>query len=101
MKNFLLFMLLACFTVVFTQTASADGNDYFYRYYNYRYQPRVIGFQPIITWLPQGTGLSVNSPYVYSYGGQRHVRFGVNYGFYNIPQVNTFNLYNGQYRRVR
>jgi hypothetical protein len=45
-------------------------------------------------WLPQGTTLNVGPVYVDPY--RRHVRMGINYGFYHIPQVQTFNFYNGQ-----
>lgn len=57
-------------------------------------QQRVIGYQPHVVWLPQGTSLTINNPQVYySRSGQRYVRFGVNASFYHIPQVNTFQYY--------
>ena len=55
---------------------------------------RVIGYQPHITWIPQGVALNVNRVYVNPY--RRTVTIGVNAQFYHIPQVRTFNFYNGR-----
>jgi len=54
-------------------------------------QRRVVGYQPHVVWLPQGTTLNVNNVYVDPY--RRTVTVGVNTGFYHIPQVRTFNYY--------
>ena len=55
---------------------------------------RVVGYQPHIVWIPQGTTLNVNNVYVDPY--KRTVTVGVNAGFYHIPQVRTFNYYGVQ-----
>lgn len=55
---------------------------------------RVIGYRPHISWLPQGTTLNVNGVYVDPY--RRSVTIGINAQFYHIPQVRTYNFYNGQ-----
>lgn len=57
-------------------------------------QQRVIGYQPHVVWLPQGTSLNVNNVYVDPY--RRTVTMGINAQFYHIPKVRTFNFYNGQ-----
>lgn len=62
----------------------------------FQYQPRVY-YYPNIVWLPQGTTLSVGGVRCDPY--RRNVTFGINYGFYSIPQVQTFNFYTGQYGR--
>lgn len=61
--------------------------------YNYRYNPPRVYYQPHVIWIPQGTSLNVNGVYVDPY--RRNVTMGINYGFYNIPRVQTFNFYNG------
>lgn len=65
--------------------------------HNYRYNPPRVYYQPHIIWLPQGATLNVNGAYVDPY--RRNVTIGINYGFYNIPQVNTFNFSNGWFRQ--
>ena len=57
-------------------------------------QQRVIGYQPHIIWLPQGTTLNINRAYVDPY--RRTVTIGINAQFYHIPQVKTFNYYGPQ-----
>lgn len=56
-------------------------------------QRRVVGYQPHVVWLPQGTTLNINGAYVDPY--RRTVTVGVNAQFYSIPRVTTFNYYNG------
>ena len=56
--------------------------------YRYGGQARIY-YQPQVFWFPQGTYYGVGgyyNPY------NRSVQFGVNSGFYNIPQVNSFNF---------
>ena len=61
--------------------------------WGYNYRQRVVGYQPHVVWLPQGTTLNINGAYVDPY--RRTVTIGVNAQFYHIPQVRTFNFYNG------
>mgnify|MGYP000017284084 FL=1 len=61
--------------------------------WGYSYRQRVVGYQPHVVWLPQGTTLNINGAYVDPY--RRTVTVGVNAQFYHIPRVNTFNFYNG------
>ena len=56
-------------------------------------QRKVVGYQPHVVWLPQGTTLNINGAYVDPY--RRTVTVGVNAQFYSIPRVTTFNYYNG------
>jgi len=57
-------------------------------------QRRIIGYQPNITWLPQGTTLNVNRVHIDPH--RRIVTMGINAQFYHIPQVRTFNFYGSQ-----
>jgi len=57
-------------------------------------QRRVVGYQPHVVWLPQGTTLNVNNVYVDPY--RRTVTMGLNVQFYHVPQVRTFNYYGPQ-----
>ncbi len=57
-------------------------------------QRRVVGYQPHVVWLPQGTSLNVNNVYVDPY--RRTVTMGLNAQFYHVPQVRTFNYYGPQ-----
>ncbi len=57
-------------------------------------QRRVVGYQPHVVWLPQGTSLNVNNVYVDPY--RRTVTMGLNIQFYHVPQVRTFNYYGVQ-----
>ncbi len=84
MKNLIAgLIVLFCFCAV-SNTASAQWPWY---------QRRVVGYQPHVVWLPQGTTLNINGAYVDPY--RRTVTVGVNAQFYSIPQVTTFNYYNG------
>lgn len=56
--------------------------------------PRVVGYQPQIIWLPQGTYFGVGNVYVSP--NRRYVRMGINVGFSSIPRVDTFNFVTGQ-----
>lgn len=110
MKNFLI-LLVIIGAFMFAGEAYAQhpnrgwNNRPNYNYYNpygYSYYGRpVVGYRPVITWLPSGTSLSIGNPQVYTYGGRRYVRFGVNAGFYNVQRVDTFNFVTGEYRRGR
>jgi hypothetical protein len=99
--------MLAAFTFVSEAKAQHPNRGWnnrpnFNQYYGYGYyRPPVVGYRPVITWLPSGASLNVNNPQVYSYGGRRYVRFGINAGFYNVQRVDTFNFYTGEYRRGR
>lgn len=92
MKNLIAGLVAAFSFCIMCDTTSAqwpNNNQAQYPRYS-----RVIGYQPHVVWLPQGTSLTVNNPQVYySKSGQRYVRFGVNASFYHIPQVNTFQYY--------
>jgi hypothetical protein len=106
MRNFLiLIVMLGAF--MFASQANAQhpnhgwNNGFNNPYYEYYYRPPVVGYRPVITWLPSGTSLSIGNPQVYTYGGRRYVRFGVNAGFYNVQRVDTFNFVTGEYRRGR
>ncbi len=57
---------------------------------------RVVGYRPVITWLPEGTSLGVGavvSP------DRRYVRINAAPFFSHIPQVDTFNFATGQTTR--
>jgi hypothetical protein len=60
-------------------------------YYNYNYQPRVVGYAPIVQWIPQGTYLNVGPVVVDK--ERRRVIMGINTGFYGINGVDTYYLY--------
>lgn len=83
-----------------------NGQDLYYNYggnpycppQNYRnvyrydyYQPRVVGYMPIVQWIPQGTFLNVGPVVVDKQ--RRRVIMGVNAGFYGINGVDTYYLY--------
>ena len=92
MRNLIAGLVAAFSFCIMCDTTSAqwpnNGQAQYPRY------GRVIGYQPHVVWLPQGTSLTVNNPQVYySRSGKRYVRFGVNASFYHIPQVNTFQYY--------
>lgn len=98
MRNFLiLIVMLGAF--MFASQANAQhpqngwNNNQFNRPYygRYYYRPPIVGYRPVITWLPSGTSLNVYNPQVYTYGGRRYVRFGINAGFYDVRRVDTFN----------
>jgi hypothetical protein len=95
MKNLivLLFMVLIFCVTCGKTNAHWPWSTHSHPHIQYTYQPRVY-YQPHIVWLPQGTTLNVGPVYVDPY--RRNVRIGINYGFYSIPQVQTFNFYNGQ-----
>tara|TARA_Y100000385_G_scaffold282325_1_gene336572 strand:- start:288 stop:587 length:300 start_codon:yes stop_codon:yes gene_type:complete len=57
-------------------------------------QPRIVGYQPHVVWLPQGTTLNVNNVYVDPY--RRTVTVGINAQFYHVPQVRVFNYHGPQ-----
>ena len=61
--------------------------------WGYNYRQRVVGYQPHVVWLPQGTTLNINGAHVDPYS--RIVTIGVNVQFYHVPQVRIFNYYNG------
>ena len=85
MKNLIAGLVVAFYFCIICDTTSAQWP------WN---QQRVIGYQPHVVWLPQGTSLNVNNVYVDPY--RRTVTMGINAQFYHIPQVRTFNFYNGQ-----
>ena len=61
----------------------------------YNYGNRIVGYQPIITWLPQGVSLgtsAVISP------DRRYVRIGVSPMFSTVGPVQTYNFSMGQSR---
>jgi hypothetical protein len=58
--------------------------------YRYDYQPRVVGYAPIIQWIPQGTFLNVGPVVVDKQ--RRRVIMGINAGFYSINGVDTYYL---------
>lgn len=62
-------------------------NVYRYDYY----QPRVVGYAPIVQWIPQGTYLNVGPAIVTP--DRRRVILGINTGFYSINGVDTYYLY--------
>jgi hypothetical protein len=64
----------------------------------YPYYPRVVGYQPNITWLP--TGATLNAAAVVSPDG-RHVRVNAQPFFSHVPAVHTYNLRTGETRRIR
>ena len=95
MKNLIILLFVVLSFCVVCDTTNADwpwqNNQ---QTYSYRYNPPRVYYQPHIIWLPQGTTLNVGPVYVDPY--RRHVRMGINYGFYHIPRVQTFNIYTGQ-----
>ena len=91
---------------VFCLMASCvNAQDLYYNYggiynppQNYRnvyrydyYQPRVVGYMPIVQWIPQGTYLNVGPVVVDKQ--RRRVIMGINAGFYSINGVDTYYLY--------
>ena len=95
MKNLIAFLVIGIASLCFCDTVDAHWPWQNHQHpHNYRYNPPVVYYQPQVVWLPQGTTLNVGPVYVDPY--RRHVRMGINYGFYHIPQVQTFNFYNGQ-----
>jgi hypothetical protein len=74
----------------------------FYPYSPYAYPPvyfppPVIGYFPIVTWLP--TGVSMSASAVIS-SDRRHVRTSISPFFSGIGPVHTFNYATGEYRRL-
>lgn len=61
--------------------------------HNRYYRPQV-GFRPVIGWLPNGLYLNIGPSAVS--GDRRHIRFGINAGFYHTPRVHTFNFQRGR-----
>jgi hypothetical protein len=102
MRNLLFVTFLLC-AILFSQDAFAqqrqNNNQNKFRPWVFNYP--AVYYQPQIVWLPRGLSLDVYNPRVYTYRGQRYIQFGINSGFYNIPRVDTFNFYNGEYRRGR
>lgn len=64
--------------------------NYYRDVYRYNYQPRVVGYVPIVQWIPQGTFLNVGPVVVDKQ--RRRVIMGVNAGFYSINGVDTYYL---------
>lgn len=87
MKKIVAALAIFCYTIISGVEASAH-----WPWHNHSH--RVIGYQPQVVWMPQGTTLNVNNVYVDPY--KRTVTVGVNAGFYHIPQVTTFNYYGTQ-----
>lgn len=66
-------------------------SNYYRDVYRYDYyQPRVVGYAPIVQWIPQGTYLNVAPAIVTP--DRRRVILGINAGFYNINGVDTYYL---------
>lgn len=96
------YLVCAAFCLVASCVSAQDlyynygGNPYcppqplnVYRY-DY-YQPRVVGYAPIVQWIPQGTYLNVGPIVVDKQ--RRRVIMGVNTGFYSINGVDTYYIY--------
>ncbi|NVM37564.1 MAG: hypothetical protein HWN81_18355 [Candidatus Lokiarchaeota archaeon] len=94
----LLFVILSFCFMCDRANAHWPWQNHIHPHSYYSYQPRVY-YQPQIVWLPQGSSLNINNVYVDPY--RRNVRIGINYGFYYVPQVQTFNFYNGQQNQRR
>jgi hypothetical protein len=95
MRNLIILLFVVLSFCVMCDTTNAHWPWQNHQHpHSYRYNPPVVYYQPQVVWLPQGTTLNVGPVYVDPY--RRYVRVGVNYGFYHIPQVQTFNFYNGQ-----
>jgi hypothetical protein len=72
MKNLIAFLVIGIASVCFCGTVDAHWPWQNHQHpHSYRYNPPVVYYQPQVVW-------------------------GINYGFYHIPQVQTFNFYNGQ-----
>ena len=53
-----------------------------------------VGYMPVIAWFPNGIILNVGPIAVSS--DRRYIRIGINMGFSQITEVNTFNFYTGE-----
>ena len=67
--------------------ATREYNAWRSKYKHFRSRPSV-GYQPIITWIPEGVGMGIGPVTVSP--DRRYIRFGVNFGFYSIKGVDTF-----------
>ncbi len=68
--------------------AVREYNAWKNKYKHFHRRPRNVGYRPIITWIPEGVGMSVGPVTVSP--DRRYVRFGASFGFYSIKGVDTF-----------
>ena len=84
---------------VLRQISAAQQNDRLHRIFHRPATTMMnVGYQPVIVVLPEGTNFGVNA--IVS-ADRRHIRVGVCPMFSGITEVNTFNVYTGEGRRIR